>query len=93
MTYEQQPTKFCGTIEVLEVTEDTKEALRNLSEMAEAMGRVFEQVMKVVKKMVGTCPNRRVVYLATHGSPRVRKKNTKRIVRYYKKHLKEEAEK
>lgn len=84
-----EPTKFSGSIEL---TEEASDALRSLAVIAEAVEHVFKQVMKVLKKMVDTCPNRRVVHLAKHGSPRVRKKNAKRLVRYYAKLLKRKGD-
>jgi hypothetical protein len=42
----------------------------------------FKRMWETVKAL--PLPSRRVVHLATrHGSPRVRKKNRKRIERYY----------
>lgn len=77
-----EPQGFTGTITL---TEEAAEAFRKIAAIAEAAWRVLKQVIETFKEMVDTCPNRRVVHLAMHGSPRVRKKNIKRIVRYYKK--------
>jgi hypothetical protein len=77
-----EEASFTGTINI--ETEEAREAMRKVTAIAEAAARVFSQVWETVKKMVDSCTNRRVLYLATHGSPRVRKKNVKRLVRYYR---------
>jgi hypothetical protein len=69
---------------VTTLTEETREALRTLTATVEAVIHVASQVWGITKKMFESCPSRRVVHLVTHGSPRVRKKNVKRLVRYYR---------
>ena len=49
--------------------------------IVEVLPVIIEATADVLKKY----PNRRVVHLALHGKPRTRKKNWKRILRYYKK--------
>lgn len=74
---------FTGTIEL---TEEASEKLRQLAATVEALWPVIKQALESVKEMMDFCPNRRVVHLAIrHGDPLVRKKNLKRIERYYKK--------
>ena len=79
----QEPAEFTASITL---TDESAEALRNLTATAEAAWRVFKQTMELVKKMCDVYPHRRSKYLAAHhGDPLVRKKNVKRITRYYKK--------
>ena len=47
--------------------------------------KLLAKMIDVIADALRKYPNRRVLHLATHGSPRVRKKNVKRLVRYYKK--------
>ena len=71
------------TVEVT-LTAEASEALRKLAATAEAAWSAFKRIVETIKDMVDNYPNRRVVYLAAHGKPKTRKKNVKRIVRYYK---------
>ena len=47
-------------------------------------------MVELYKKMISVYPNKRVVYLAGHGSRRTRKKNMKRIIKYYKNYIQKE---
>lgn len=49
------------------------------------MAKVLAQMVQAIADVLRKYPNRRVVHLALHGRPRTRKKNTKRIARYFKK--------
>ena len=72
-----EEASLTGTINI--ETEEAREALRKLTAIVEAALRVFSIMWETIKN----APNRRVIHLAAHGSPRVRKKNVKRLVRHY----------
>lgn len=69
------------------------EAFRDMSKT------ILEQIVPTVRKIIETVapilnpiieaiktyPNKRVVYLATHGKERVRKKNIKRVMKWLEK--------
>ena len=71
--------EFTATVTL---TEEASEALRKFMAPIEEAVVAFKRMWKTVKAL--PLPSRRVVHLATrHGSPRVRKKNRRRIERYY----------
>jgi hypothetical protein len=74
------PTReFTATVTL---TEEASEALRKLMAPLEEAVAAFKRIWETIKAL--PLPSRRVVHLATrHGSPRVRKKNHRRIERYY----------
>lgn len=72
------------------LTEEAAETLRKFAAAIEAVVPVIKHAMKIVKEMMDSCPNRRVVHLALrHRDPLVRKKNMKRLMRITLKTLKE----
>lgn len=61
----------------------------NWGELAQNIANILTPIIEVVKNAIKymadilkTYPNQRVVYLALHGKPRVRKKNIKRITKW-----------
>lgn len=69
------------------LNEEATEALRRLKKTVEKAWKVITDVMARLVMMLDNYPNRCVVHLARHHrDPLVRKKNAKRIARYYKKH-------
>ena len=77
-----QSGEITGTITL---TAEASEALSTLAAKVEAAYSLFNQILKNIKEMCDVYPYRRSKHLAAHGSPRVCKKNAKRIARYYKK--------
>ena len=75
-----------------EQLERAAEALKKLAQtIAERLAPIvniatetFKRVSEIHNEALRVFPNRRVVYLAKHGSPRVRKKNLKRIYKYFR---------
>lgn len=56
----------------------------------EALHSMIEMIIKEFNRMINACPNKRVVWLMKHGkNRRIRNKNAKRILKYYKKTIKE----
>lgn len=46
--------------------------------------KLAETVLKFGAAVISEYPNKRVSYLALHGKPRVRKKNMRRIMKWYR---------
>ena len=70
-----------------EQIEKAIEVFNNLANMIkEVIEPLIENIVPVVKKVSETIlrlyPNKRVVHLALHGNPRVKKKNIKRITKW-----------
>lgn len=51
--------------------------------MVERLTKSLCPILNELNKIVNTYPNKRVIYLATHGKRRVRNKNIKRIIKWY----------
>lgn len=51
--------------------------------IAETLRSCLETAWKIAKQMINLYPNKRVIYLATHGKRRTRKKNINRILKYF----------
>lgn len=54
-------------------------------QIVQAIVEVLPVIIEATADVLKTYPNHRVTHLALHGKPRTRKKNWKRILRYYKK--------
>ena len=65
-------------------------ARANGKSFSQTLDYLMRQIYEFYKKMISVYPDKRVVYLATHGSRRTRKKNMKRIIKYYKNYIKKE---
>lgn len=66
----------------------------SLIEGIKQLTAAFEKMVEAVKeceRSLNTYPNKRVIYLATHGKPRTRKKNIKRIKKYFEREGKKRA--
>lgn len=56
----------------------------------EALPQIVQALVNILPcifEAIFNYPNRRVVHLALHGKPRTRRKNMRRILRYYKNKL------
>ena len=62
-----------------------------IKELAAYLPSFIEATVDVLGKIINLYPNKRVIYLATHGKPRTRKKNMKRILKYFEREGKERA--
>ena len=65
-------------------TINSPELVAFLSSVIPPMWKLLRQMVQVIADTLKKYPNRRVLHLARHGSPRTRKKNVKRIVRFYR---------
>ncbi len=81
-------------LSVVEQTKMLTEAFNNVAKqinewLIPTIETLIEKIVPVVTQVTETIlrkyPNKRVVHLALHGKPRVRKKNIKRITRYIEK--------
>lgn len=62
------------------------DAFKTLGEIAQRSLEAFDRLIEtLVELRLGAYPHKRSLYLTTHGSPRVRKKNQKRYQRWLKK--------
>lgn len=62
------------------------ESFRVLGEIAQRSVEAFDRLCEsLVEMQVAMYPHKRSLYLTTHGSPKVQKKNRKRYERWFKK--------
>ena len=59
--------------------------------IAETLWPTIKALVELTEQMIDLYPNKRVVHLAKHGKPRVRKKNIKRILKYFEQESKKRA--
>lgn len=88
--YENLPAEKKEQAEKAGLTEEkiikTFDSLKNTAEAAaRAMRQIADVFRKLWEEALRTYPNRRVVYLALHGKPLVRKKNRNRIIKWMEK--------
>lgn len=76
-TFEEQCQRFVEALRpVAKVLSDMIEAVRpTIEKICVTLNSLLDEVLR-------TYPNKRVVYLASHGKPRVRKKNRRRIIKW-----------
>jgi hypothetical protein len=80
---EEQYHVFKATFEpVIKAIQTVVETVKDLMPVIKQVG---ETVTKLCGEIKNTYPNKRVVHLATHGKPRVRKKNMRRIMKWLEK--------
>lgn len=79
------------------LTEAQIEALNKVAELAtqvityivDLVKKLAERIYEIVRKALENFNNTRVIYLATkHGDPKVRKKNTNRIIKWLRRYIK-----
>lgn len=51
--------------------------------IVETLRAFIEAAWEIAKQIINLYPNKRVIYLATHGKRRTRKKNINRILKYF----------
>ena len=85
---------------ILPLSEQIDKAIEAFNIMAE---RIREQIIPTIRKIIETVapilnpiiellktyPNKRIVYLTSHGKERVRKKNLKRIMKWFERGCKQ----
>ena len=54
-----------------------------IEEIAAALKPVIEAICDVMEQIINLYPNKRVIYLAKHGKERTKKKNIKRMLKWY----------
>ena len=54
----------------------------SIKEIVPVIKLVAEATINICERIKNEYPNKRVVHLATHGKPRVRKKNMRRIMKW-----------
>ncbi len=83
-------TFFEGNPEYIEkynaLTDEEKERITEVAKTVEmtvsALFEAAKQAVELYNKIISSCPNKRVVYLALHSKKeRVRKKNVRRILK------------
>lgn len=76
--------KLNAAREFYERVQEISRAARAFGEEMDAPLRVFKNIANYyIQPLLTLYPNKRVVYLATHGKKRVQKKNIKRIFKYF----------
>ena len=61
-----------------------KKTISIIENLANTLKPIIKAVADLCEQIINLYPNKRVIYLATHGKPRTRKKNINRISKYYK---------
>lgn len=64
-----------------------------IEEIAAALKPVIKAIADVLEQIINLYPNKRVIYLAKHGKERTRKKNVKRILKWFNEQAKAPSEK
>lgn len=59
--------------------------------IAETLRPTIKAIGELTEQIIDLYPNKRVIHLAKHGKPRVRKKNIKRILKYFEQESKKRA--
>lgn len=73
-----------------EIFEKIAEAIKNIIDaIMPIIADIAERSIKLLKTMIETFPNKRVIHLATHGKRRTRKKNIARLLKWYARQVKE----
>lgn len=57
----------------------------NGKSFSDAVSYISACIIEAYRKMMAAYPDKRVVYHATHGKPRTRRKNCRRIIKWYEK--------
>lgn len=77
---------------IARAVEVAAETLRPILErLSETLSPILAS-LDLYSKLYERYPNKRVIYLATHGKKRVRKKNINRILKYFERESKKRAE-
>jgi len=75
--------------ELENIAQTLTEILTPIAEkLTEYLMPIAKRLADVMKRMIDLYPNKHVIYLATHGKPRRRKKNMKRILKYFERQAK-----
>lgn len=97
---EQWPKENPYTKPVLDILCDFEPLVKGLQEVASLLETLMEkikpilnEVFDLVKKAIDLYPDKRVIYLATHGKGRTRKKNINRILKWYERQGRKPREK
>ena len=87
---EQWPKENPYTKPALDILCDFEPLVKGLQEVAAAFEKLVENLKPILnadadvtKKIIDLYPDKRVIYLATHGKGRTRKKNINRISKWY----------
>ena len=66
------------------LSEAFKPVVKAIESLIPAITAVAKAAEKIGKRIMQAYPNKRVLHLALHGKRRTRKKNMKRIIKYFK---------
>lgn len=69
----EQFVKFCGAV---------LNAIKNVTPI---LAKIVKWAKSTCEQILETYPNKRVLHLAKYGKPRVRKKNRRRIMKWFEK--------
>ena len=70
-----------------------QEVVATFEKLVETLMPILKAVDDVMKKIIDLYPDKRVIYLATHGKERTRKKNINRILKWYERQGRKPREK
>lgn len=74
----------------VKISVDFEPIIKGLAAVAAAAVKMAKTLQPIIKA-IGDYPNKRVIHLAKHGKPRTRKKNIKRILKYFEQESKKRA--